>query len=88
MRAAAATRLPAVPVNRTQLAARLRSDETLLVNTHVYGSPAAHNPVLRLRRVPGGRVVDHYLTSFDKVWAQARPTTDIDGLIAAFEREA
>jgi hypothetical protein len=40
--------------------------------------------VLHLRRIPGGRVVDHYLSSFDKVWAQATPTTDIDGLIADF----
>jgi transcriptional regulator with XRE-family HTH domain len=68
----------------TLYASIFRADETMLVNTHVYGSPAAHNPVLHLRRIPGGRVVDHYLASFDKVWAQATPTTDIDQLIAGF----
>jgi hypothetical protein len=70
----------------TLYASIFRADDTMLVNTHVYGSPAAHNPVLHLRRIPGGRVVDHYLTSFNKVWAEARPTTDINGLIADFNR--
>ncbi|WP_433530613.1 XRE family transcriptional regulator [Micromonospora sp. CA-263727] len=69
----------------TLYASIFRADETMLVNTHVYGSTAAHNPVLHLRRVPGGRVVDHYLTSFDRVWNQAKPTTNIDAVIAAFD---
>jgi hypothetical protein len=56
----------------TLYASIVRADETLLVNTHVYGSPAAQSPVLHLRRVPGGRAVDHYLTSFERVWATAR----------------
>ncbi len=56
----------------TLYASIVRSDEPVLVNTHVHGSPAAQSPVLHLRRVPGGRVVDHYLTSFDRVWASAR----------------
>ena len=46
-----------------------RFDEHLLVNTHVYGSQAPQNPVMHLRRVPGGRLFDHYMQSFDRVWA-------------------
>jgi len=46
-----------------------RFDESLLVNTHAYGVPAAHSPVLHLQRVPGGRLFDHYMASFDRVWA-------------------
>ncbi|WP_307937255.1 DUF5919 domain-containing protein, partial [Salinispora arenicola] len=72
--------IPGVQVrlhDTTLYASIFRVDETMLVNTHVYGSTAAHNPVLHLRRVPGGRVVDHYLASFDRVWTQAKPTSDI-----------
>lgn len=46
-----------------------RSDATMLVNTHIYGSPAAHNPVLHLQRVAGGRLFDTYQRSFEAVWA-------------------
>jgi hypothetical protein len=50
-----------------------RFDEDMLINTHVYGAPAAQNPVFHLRRVPGGRLFEHYLTSFERVWATATP---------------
>ena len=50
-----------------------RFDDDLLVNAHVYGAPAAHSPVLHLRRLPGGQLVDHYQASFERVWEQARP---------------
>lgn len=50
-----------------------RSDASMLVNTHVYGTPAAANPVLHLQRVPGGRMFDSYQASFERVWVQARP---------------
>lgn len=69
----------------TLYASLVRADEAMLVNTHVYGSTAAHNPVLHLRRVPGGRVVDHYQASFDRVWAGAAAPGDIDALIATFD---
>ena len=46
-----------------------RFDDQVLVNLHSYGSQAPQNPVLHLRRIPGGRLFDHYLTSFDRVWA-------------------
>ena len=50
-----------------------RSDGTMLVNTHVYGSPAAANPVLHLQRVAGGRMFDTYQESFEAVWEEAAP---------------
>lgn len=70
----------------TLYASIFRADDTMLVNTHVYGAPAAQNPVLHFRRIPGGRVVDHYQASFDAVWNSAIPTTDIDRLIADFNQ--
>jgi transcriptional regulator with XRE-family HTH domain len=50
-----------------------RADDHLLINTHVYGAPAANAPVLHLRRVAGGDMVTMYLDSFDKVWETATP---------------
>lgn len=50
-----------------------RFDQDLLVNGHVYGAPAGQSPVLHLRRVPGGRMWDHYMQSFEEVWKLARP---------------
>lgn len=44
------------------------SDEQVLVNTHIYGFPASHAPVLHLRRVAGGDMVSTYLDSFERVW--------------------
>ena len=48
-----------------------RFDNDMLVNAHVYVAPAAHSPVLHLRRLPGGRLFDHYQASFERVWEQA-----------------
>ncbi|MEO3854712.1 DUF5919 domain-containing protein [Acrocarpospora sp. B8E8] len=50
-----------------------RADDQLLVNTHVYGAPAANAPVLHLRRVAGGDMVATYLESFERVWSEAAP---------------
>ena len=50
-----------------------RADDIMLANTHVYGAPAAHCPVLHLQRVPGGRLFAHYAQSYERVWDQARP---------------
>ena len=52
-------------------ASLFRFDDTLLVNPHAYGSPASHSPLLHLNRIPGGRVFDHYLESFQRVWETA-----------------
>lgn len=59
--------------NTTLYTSIYRSDNDALVNTHAYGAPAAHNPVMHLRRIPGGRLFDHYIKSFDRVWELARP---------------
>jgi hypothetical protein len=50
-----------------------RYDDELLVNSHAYGTPAGNSPVLHLRRLPGGRLFDHYMASFERVWEFARP---------------
>lgn len=50
-----------------------RFDDELLVNTHVMGSPAPKNPVIHVRRLEGGQLFDHYLASFERVWASATP---------------
>lgn len=52
-----------------------RSDASMLVNTHVYGSGAPANPVLHLQRVAGGRIFDTYQRSFERVWEAAVPAT-------------
>ncbi|WP_322974147.1 hypothetical protein [Actinacidiphila epipremni] len=49
-----------------------RADDQLLVNTHIYGFNAAQAPVLHLRKVAGGGMVNHYLDSFERVWDRAR----------------
>jgi len=48
-----------------------RFDNDILVNSHAYGAPAAQSPVLHYRRFDGGRVFNHYLASFERVWATA-----------------
>ncbi|MGQ0847181.1 MAG: XRE family transcriptional regulator [Sporichthyaceae bacterium] len=50
-----------------------RFDDQLLVNAHVYGYPAAHAPVLHLRRLQAGALFETYTDSFANVWANARP---------------
>jgi hypothetical protein len=52
-----------------------RFDQDLLVNGHAFGAPAAQSPVLHLRRVPGGRMWDHYMRSFEEVWKIADPVS-------------
>jgi hypothetical protein len=58
-----------------------RFDDDMLVNAHVYGAPAAHSPILHLRRLPGGRLFDHYQASFERVWQQAG-TDSVPGVLA------
>jgi len=48
-------------------------DDEVLINTHVYGSPASYAPLMHLRRVAGGDMVSMYLESFEKVWDTATP---------------
>jgi len=57
----------------TLYASIFRFDDVLLANPHAYGASASHSPVLHINRIPGGRLFSHYLDSYDRVWATARP---------------
>lgn len=48
-----------------------RFDDEMLVNTHLYGTPAAYAPVLHLRRLGGGEIFDNYTASFNRVFGHA-----------------
>jgi hypothetical protein len=50
-----------------------RFDDELLVNTHAYGAGAPQSPVLRLRRIAGGRLFGYYMASFERVWESGAP---------------
>jgi len=50
-----------------------RADSLVLANVHTYGSAAVHAPVLHLQRVAGGRLVEHYLQAYERVWEMATP---------------
>jgi hypothetical protein len=50
-----------------------RADDELLVNTHVYGRPGAHAPVLQLKGVRADGMVATYLASFERVWSRSKP---------------
>jgi hypothetical protein len=50
-----------------------RFDDDLFANTHVYGAPANHSPVIHLHRVAGGRLFPHFLDAFTRVWDSAGP---------------
>jgi hypothetical protein len=43
-------------------------DDHLLVNTHLYGLPAAEAPVWHLKKLAGGEIAAAYLESFEQVW--------------------
>lgn len=49
-----------------------RSDDELLVNSHIYGIAAPSAPVLHLWRTEDGSMVQTYLESFERVWDSAR----------------
>ena len=53
-----------------------RADDELLVNTHVFGRPGAHAPMLHLKGSHPDGMVATYLASFERVWSAAKP---IDG---------
>jgi lambda repressor-like predicted transcriptional regulator len=48
-------------------------DDALLVNTHIYGLPAAEAPVWHLKKLAGGEIAATYLESFERVWDAATP---------------
>jgi hypothetical protein len=49
------------------------ADDQVLVNQHVYGSPAAHSPVFHLSVGSPGAMARGYLESFCRVWESAVP---------------
>ena len=53
-----------------------RGDDQLLVNTHIYGMPAARAPVWHLRKVAGGEIASTYLESFERVWDVGTPVPE------------
>lgn len=50
-----------------------RSDETMMVNMHIYGIAAVNAPVMHLQRIPGGRMFTTYQACFERVWDEAQP---------------
>ena len=56
-----------------------RFDDAVLVNTHVYGAPASHSPVLHIQRIPGGRIFSHYIDSFESTWGRGGPRMSATG---------
>ena len=50
-----------------------RYDDEIMVNPHAYGEPASANPMLHLRRLDGGQLVDHYIARIERVWETANP---------------
>lgn len=68
-----AHRMQARQHGTTLYASIFRFDDVLLANPHAYGSSASQSPVLHINRIPGGRLFSHYMDSYDKVWATARP---------------
>ncbi|MEV0234168.1 hypothetical protein [Nonomuraea sp. NPDC050786] len=57
----------------TLYASLFRYDDDILVNPHAYGEPASANPTFHFRRLDGGTTADHYMSSFERVWAGAAP---------------
>jgi transcriptional regulator with XRE-family HTH domain len=57
----------------TLYASLFRYDDEIVVNPHAYGEPASANPALHLRRLDGGQVAAHYMSSFERAWDAAKP---------------
>ena len=45
----------------------------MIVNNHIYGQPAAHDPPLHLRHVDGGELFSDHAETFERIWYNARP---------------
>ncbi|MFQ6170966.1 XRE family transcriptional regulator [Oryzobacter sp. R7] len=57
--------------SNTLYCSMFRFDDDLLANHHLFGAPANHSPVMHVRRLVGGRLFDHHMTSFERVWSSA-----------------
>jgi len=60
--------------DKTLYASILRFDDDILVNHHLWGSPAASSPVFHLRRRTVDGMAANAIRSFERVWADAQPT--------------
>ena len=52
-----------------------RFDDDVYANTHTYGAPANHSPMLHLHRIAGGRLFPHFMDAFERVWDGSRVVT-------------
>jgi transcriptional regulator with XRE-family HTH domain len=65
-----------IRTHRTALYASLfRSDDTLIANHHIYGSPASDNPAFLIERDADPELWRKYETSFSQIWNGAQRTT-------------
>ena len=73
------SRSPASPCGCTARRSTTRSTATTTscwsTRTRTASRPAK-SPVLHLRRFAGGRLFDHYMASFERVWEAARPLAE------------
>lgn len=70
------TGLPGVSVRThgtTLYVSIFRFDDSMLINSHTFGSIPAQSPVMHLQRVPGGQLFDFYDQAFERVWATGEP---------------
>ncbi len=63
----------------TLYASIFRYDDDMLVNPHAYGQPASLNPTYHFRRTERGPTFEHYLASFERVWATSSLWLDEEG---------
>ncbi|MEV4275850.1 XRE family transcriptional regulator [Actinoplanes xinjiangensis] len=49
-----------------------RFDDEMLVNTHLFGTPAAYAPVFHIHRMAGGELFEGYTSSFNRVQARSK----------------
>ncbi|MEV6304642.1 XRE family transcriptional regulator [Actinoplanes sp. NPDC051861] len=54
-----------------------RADNQLLINTHIYGHPGGHAPVLYLCQHATDGMVSTYVDSFERVWRTSHDVTDV-----------
>lgn len=56
----------------TLYASVYRADDEMLVNPHVWGLPAAHAPVMHLRRASDDGLFDTYARVVEKIWERSQ----------------
>lgn len=53
-----------------------RADTDVMVNPHIYATPAAQAPILHFRATKESGPASAYLDAFENVWTEARPATN------------